>query len=251
MCELIYFWTVCFRKEEINLTIKLKFTIQSEMRSCWGRGAKLFKTNVYLEKWALSMLLPVPLECCSNRFTRADQTYRLLEAYCVAVARRLPLRNVTINTCFSINLTIKWLTSFHANKVFRNVEAHSMWETRRARHCIQPCVFIYIFIFDTVCEIEFDTVGNLTSHETRTFSTPSDLWCSWYFCFLSWNRDRTQCPSGPCLSQRPCPSTAPSSSPRLLAPLSSSALDRPHLATDMDLSLEESTHRHTHTHRPI
>ena len=66
---------VCFQKVGENLAIKLKFTIQSEMRSRWGRGAKLFKTNVYLEKWALSMGLPVLPECCStNVFTRPEQT---------------------------------------------------------------------------------------------------------------------------------------------------------------------------------
>lgn len=69
-----------FRRESVflksrgeNLAIKLKFTIQSEMRSRWGRGAKLFKTNVYLEKWALSMGLPILPEC-TNVFTRSGQT---------------------------------------------------------------------------------------------------------------------------------------------------------------------------------
>lgn len=63
-----------FSKVVENLVIKFKFTIQSEMRSRWGRGAKLFKTNVYLEKWALSMGLPVLPECCTNVFTRPDWT---------------------------------------------------------------------------------------------------------------------------------------------------------------------------------
>lgn len=52
----------------------MKFTIQSEMWSHQGRGAKLFKTNVYLEKWALSMRLPAFLVGWGNVFTRADQT---------------------------------------------------------------------------------------------------------------------------------------------------------------------------------
>lgn len=69
--ESVFFF---FFKVGENLAIKLKFTIQSEMRSCWGRGAKLFKTNVYLEKWALSMGLPVLPECCTNVFTRPEQT---------------------------------------------------------------------------------------------------------------------------------------------------------------------------------
>lgn len=73
---------VCFRKVGGNLAIKLKFTIQSEMRSRWGRGAKLFKTNVYLEKWALSMGLPVLPECCTNVFTRPEQTTSKTAALC-------------------------------------------------------------------------------------------------------------------------------------------------------------------------
>lgn len=57
-----------------TLAIKLEFTIRSEMWSHSGRGAKLFKTNVYLEKWALSMGLPVLPECCTNVFTRLEQS---------------------------------------------------------------------------------------------------------------------------------------------------------------------------------
>lgn len=71
---LILFSVKVFLKSRGKLAIKFEFTIQSEMRSCWGRGAKLFKTNVYLEKWALSMGLPVLPECCTNVFTRPEQT---------------------------------------------------------------------------------------------------------------------------------------------------------------------------------
>lgn len=62
------------REGEKTLAIKLEFTIRSEMRSRSGRGAKLFKTNVYLEKWALSMGLPVLPECRTNVFTRPGQS---------------------------------------------------------------------------------------------------------------------------------------------------------------------------------
>lgn len=68
---------MCLKKEgrgEKTLAIKLEFTIRSEMRSRSGRGAKLFKTNVYLEKWALSMGLPVLPECRTNVFTGPGQS---------------------------------------------------------------------------------------------------------------------------------------------------------------------------------
>lgn len=47
---LILFSVKVFLKSRGKLAIKFEFTIQSEMRSRRGRGAKLFKTNVYLEK---------------------------------------------------------------------------------------------------------------------------------------------------------------------------------------------------------
>lgn len=53
LCQCIFHIFVnrrLFSERMESPAIKMKFTIQSEMRSERGRGAKLFKTNVYLEK---------------------------------------------------------------------------------------------------------------------------------------------------------------------------------------------------------
>lgn len=52
-----------------------------------------------------------------------------------------------------------------------------------AAHVPSDCGAAACFL--TVCKIELDTVGNLTSRQTRIFFTPQVLVFLWYFCFLS------------------------------------------------------------------